>query len=50
MTTQTLNAVTLDYNDSAFLAQLVTNYVKENNLKIEHLDNLIAKLTVKAGC
>ena len=49
MTTQTQNGVTLDYNDAAFLAVLVTQYVAKGN-NTEHLQKLIAQLTPKAGC
>jgi hypothetical protein len=43
------NAVTLDYNDAAFLAVLVTQYIAKGN-NTEHLQQLVARLTTKAGC
>ena len=43
------SAVTLDFNDAAFLAVLVTQYIAKGN-NTDHLHGLVAQLTPKAGC
>jgi len=46
----TTNAtVTLDLNDAGFLAVLVTQYIAKGN-NTDHLQDLVARLTPKAGC
>jgi hypothetical protein len=46
----TTNAtVTLDLNDAKFLSVLVTQYIAKGN-NTEHLQDLVARLTPKAGC
>lgn len=43
------SAVTLDLNDAGFLAVLVTQYIAKGN-NTDHLQDLVARLTPKAGC
>jgi hypothetical protein len=47
MTTNT--TVTLDLNDAKFLSVLVTQYIAKGN-DTAHLQDLVARLTPKAGC
>ena len=42
--------VMIDLNDASFVAVLVENYCADNNFYNEHLAELIARLTPKAGC
>jgi hypothetical protein len=41
--------VTIDLNDAAFLAALVTQYIAKGN-NTDHLQQLVVNLTPKAGC
>jgi hypothetical protein len=45
----TVAGVTLDLNDAGFLAVLVTQYIAKGN-NTDHLQDLVARLTPKAGC
>jgi hypothetical protein len=47
--TQTPITVELDQNDSMFLAVLVTQYIARNH-STDHLQQLVTRLTPKAGC
>lgn len=42
-------SVTVTPNDAAFLAVLVTQYIAKGN-NTDHLQQLVAHLTQKAGC
>jgi hypothetical protein len=42
-------SVTVTPNDAAFLAVLVTQYIAKGN-DTDHLQQLVAHLTQKAGC
>lgn len=49
------NTVTIDLNDAAFLARLVSEYLTTYDTQIhpqgkKHLGNLIVKLSEKVGC
>lgn len=45
------NAVTLDYNDSAFLGAILGTYIYQNKLENNaHLRELLIRLQPKAGC
>jgi hypothetical protein len=46
---QNQTSVTLDLNDAKFLSVLVTQYIAKGN-DTEHLQDLVARLTPKAGC
>ena len=47
--TVTKIGVTIEINDAAFLAVLVTQYIAKGN-NTDHLHGLVAQLTPKAGC
>jgi len=48
MNTQ-IETVQVDLNDAAFLAALVTKYIAAGN-NTDHLQELVVRLTPKAGC
>ena len=45
----TVSTVEVDLNDAAFLAALVTQYIAKGN-NTDHLQQLVVRLTPKAGC
>ena len=47
--TVTKIGVTIEINDAAFLAVLLTQYIAKGN-NTDHLHGLVAQLTPKAGC
>jgi len=48
-TTYEVPTVSIDINDAAFLAVLVTQYIAKGN-NTDHLHQLVTRLTPKAGC
>jgi hypothetical protein len=42
--------VEIDLNDAAFLAVLVTQYIAKQTGYMDHLQQLVVRLTPKAGC
>jgi hypothetical protein len=42
--------ITIDYNDKAFLAALLSSYIQDENVQSAHLANLLNKLRGQEGC